>query len=183
MILNGLKVRILCVYIPPNSSKSLIVVSNIIKLIRHLIQKKFPVYTLADFNLPNIDWNIPDTTYNDCHISFTKFCSDNLFTQLIDSPTHKDGYILDLLLCDCMGLDRVKFHSVDWPLIDANDHSVISFCVSIDRGTKPTTRSIYLDFYRENFVNISKFLSDIIEKLKITTQKTYKNFMTNLKTH
>ena len=58
----------------------------------------------------NIDWTIPNTTYNDCHTSFTKFCSDNILTQLIDSPTHKDGKILDLLLCNYLGLDRIKFH-------------------------------------------------------------------------
>ena len=55
-----------------------------------------------------------------------------------------------------MGLDRVKFRSVDSPLTDANDQSVISFGISVDRGTKPTFRSLYSDFYKVNFDNIEK---------------------------
>ena len=78
-----------------------------IDLIRHFIPKKFPFYILGDFNLPHIDWNIPSTTYNGCCKSFIKFCSDNTFTQLIESPTHKDVNILYLLLCNYMGVDRV----------------------------------------------------------------------------
>ena len=33
-------------------------------------------------------------------LRYPKFCSDNILTQLIESPTHKDGNILDLLLCN-----------------------------------------------------------------------------------
>ena len=46
-------------------------------------------------------------------------------------------------------------------MTDANDHSVISFGISVDMGTKPTSRSLYSDFYRANFENINKFLSEI----------------------
>ena len=70
--------------------------------------RKISFLLLGDFNLPHMDWNIPSTTYNDCHKSFIKFCSDNILTQLIESPTHKDGNIHDLLLCNYLGLDRVK---------------------------------------------------------------------------
>ena len=131
LILKELKLRFLCVYIPPSSSKSLVVVSNMIDLIRHLIPKQSPFYILGDFNLQNIDWYIPITTYNDCHKCFIKFCSDNLFTQLIDSPTHMNGNILDLLSCSYMALDRVKFYLVDSPLTNINDHNVILFGISV----------------------------------------------------
>ena len=60
-----------------------------------------------------------------------------------------------------MGFDRVKFCSVDSPLTDANDRSVISFGISVDRGTKPIFRSFYPDFNIANFDNINKFLSRI----------------------
>ena len=139
--------------------------------IRNFIPNKFPFYILGGFNLSNIDWNIPSTTYNDCHISFIKKNSDNHVTQLIDSPTFKDGNILDLLLCNYIGLDRVKFHSVDSPLTDANIHSVISFGISVDMDTKPTSRSLYSDFYKAKFDKINKFLSEKIGKLNITIQK------------
>ena len=124
-------------------SKSLTIVSNKIHLIRHFIPKKFPFYFLGDFNLLHIDWNIPNTTYNDCHKSFIKFCSVNILTQLTESPTHKDGNILVLLLCNYMGIDIVKFHSVDSPLTDTNDHNLISFGNNVDKSTKPASETFY----------------------------------------
>ena len=57
-----------------------------------------------------------------------------------------------------MALDRVKFHSVDSLLTNANDQSIILFGISVDRGTKPTSRSLYPDFFRANFDNINKFV-------------------------
>ena len=176
LILKGLRLRFLCVYIPPNSSKSLAVVSNMIDLIRNLIPKKYPFYILGDFNLPNIDWNIPSTTYNDCHKCFIKFCSDNLLTQLIDSPTHKNGNILDLLLCNYMALDRVKFHLVDSPLTNINDHNVILFGISVHKSKKPSPKSLYPDFRRANFENINKFLSDINWKVLFNNSKNLQMF-------
>ena len=44
-----------------------------INLIKNFIPNKFSFYILGDFNLPNIEWNISSTTYNDCHISFIEF--------------------------------------------------------------------------------------------------------------
>ena len=78
-----------------------------------------------------------------------------------------------------MGLERVKFCSVDSPLTDANDHSVISFGISVDRVTKPTPRLLYPDFYRANFDIFRNFCRKWIGKLNKTIEKIYKNFMIN----
>ena len=75
-----------------------------------------------------------------------------------------------------MGFGRVKFHSTDSLLTDANNHSVISFGISVDRGTKPTSRSLYPDFYRANFDNINKFLSEINWKVKYNISKNLQEF-------
>ena len=72
-IVNGLKIRFLCVYTPSNSSKSLVTVLNMLILIINFIPKNFLFYILGEFKLPNIGWNIPSKTYNDCHTSFIKF--------------------------------------------------------------------------------------------------------------
>ena len=65
---------------------------------------------------------------------FIKWCSENLFTQLTESPTHKSGNILDLLLCNRMSLDKNPFHSIGLPLTDTNDHYLISFNINVDNG-------------------------------------------------
>ena len=62
-----------------------------------------------------------------------------------------------------MGLDRAEFHSVDSPLTDANDNSVISFGICVDRGIKPTSRSLYPDFYKANFDTLINFCQDKLE--------------------
>ena len=124
-----------------------------IDLIRHFVPKKFPFYILGDFKLPHIDCNIPSTTYNHCHKRFIKFCSDIILSQLIESPIHKDGNILDFQLCNYKGLDRVKFHLVYLPLID---HNVISFSISVDKSTKSTFETLYPNFYSANFENVNK---------------------------
>ena len=41
-------------------------------------------------------------------------------------------------------LDSVKFHLVDLPLINTNDHNVISFGIHVDRGTKPASDARFL---------------------------------------
>ena len=97
-----------------------------IDLIKHFTPKNVSFYILGDFNFPNIDWSIPSSTFNECDKSFIKFCSEIFLTQIIDSPTHNDGGILDLVLCNYIGLNRIKFHSVDSPLTNTNDHSLIS---------------------------------------------------------
>ena len=50
------------------------------------------------------------------------------------------------------------FNSVDSPLIG---HKVISFGISVDRGTKLTCRLLYPDIYRANFDYIKKILTGI----------------------
>ena len=120
----------------------------------------YTFYILNEFNLPNIDLNITISTYNDCHINFVL----KIFLHSFDSPAHKDGNILDLTLCDSMGLDRVKFHSVGFlkPMLKTTAYS---FLIRVYRGTKPTSRSLYLDFYRAKLDYIIKFLSEIKKKV------------------
>ena len=78
-----------------------------IYLIKHLIPKKIPFFSLSDFNLPHIDWKIPSTMFTECHKNFIKFCFKNFFTQLNESHTHKSGNIVDIVLCNHMILDKI----------------------------------------------------------------------------
>ena len=93
LILSRLKIRLVCTYIPQNSSKSLIFFSKM-NLIRHFISKKFPFllslwFLLTKYRLEQSKHNLQWLS-----LSFIKFCSDNIFTQLIDSPIHKDTIFL-----------------------------------------------------------------------------------------
>ena len=116
-----------------------------IDLIKHFTQKNVFFYILGDFNFPNIDWSIPSSTY-ECNKSFIKFCSEIFLTQIIDLPTHKDDGILDLVICNYMGLDRVKSHSIDSPLTNTYDHFLISFDINVNKSTKSAAVTLYQAF-------------------------------------
>ena len=55
-----------------------------------------------------------------------------------------------------MALDRVKFHLVDSPLTNINDHNVILFGISVHKSKKLFSKSLCPDFRRANFENIKK---------------------------
>ena len=90
--------------------------------------------------------SIPSSTFNECNKSFIKFCSENFLTQIIDLPTHKDDGILDLVICNYMGLDRVKSHSIDSPLTNTYDHFLISFDINVNKSTKSAAVTLYQAF-------------------------------------
>ena len=60
-----------------------------------------------------------------------------------------------------MGLDRVKFHSVDSPLTNTNDHSLISFRINGNKSMKSATVTLYPAFSRADFKCINEYLSSI----------------------
>merc|ERR1712096_48302 len=106
-------------------------------------------------------WSIPSSTFNECDKSFIKFCSEIFLTQIIDSPTHGDGGILDLVLCNYIGLNRIKFHSVDSPLTNTNDHFLISFDINVNKSIKSAAVTLYPAFSRADFKCINEYLSNI----------------------
>ena len=50
--------------------------------------KEFSFYVLGDFNMPNKDWKILGTDFNEPHECFLNFCTDNFLTQVIESQTN-----------------------------------------------------------------------------------------------
>nr|XP_022911570.1 uncharacterized protein LOC111422600 [Onthophagus taurus] len=97
------------------------------------------IVVLGDFNCPKIDWDNlsapgrdPDTPSRDCLI-LDLFCGLGL-NQLIQSPTHKAGNILDLAFCNddcvqdlqlCNGPFRsdhylIKFHLLNESFVQSN---------------------------------------------------------------
>ena len=105
-----IKLRFCCIYLPPLSARCALTVKNVIKMIKMFFPKDCSFYILGDFNMPNIDWTIPSTDFNEPNECFLNFCTDNFLTQVIESPTHKNGNILDLLICNHFGLDRIISH-------------------------------------------------------------------------
>ena len=111
--------------------------------------------------MPNINWTIPSTDYNESHECFLNFCTDNFLTQVIENPTHKNGNILDLLICNHFGLDRIISHSTTFPLTDTCDHNLISFNVKIESQIVDNPKVASYNFKKADFENINNYLSNI----------------------
>ena len=105
------------------------------------------------------NWTIPSTTYNEPHENFLNFCIDNFLTQIIETPTHKKENILDVIICNHLGSDRIISHSVLPPLTDICDHNLISFSIIIGKKNKiPNPKITSYNFKKEDFKNINKYL-------------------------
>ena len=161
VIFKRLKLRFLCIYLPPLSAKCALTVKNLIKMIKIFIPNDYSFYVLGDFNLPNINWTIPSTDYNESHECFLNFCMDNFLTQVIENPTHKNGNILDLLICNHFGLDRIISHSTTFPLTDTCDHNLISFNVKIESQIVDNPKVASYNYKKADFENINNYLSNI----------------------
>ena len=57
---------------------------------------------------------------------------------------HKKGNILDLLIRNHMGLDKIKSHSDYYPLTDTTDLNHISLSIVIDKALKSS--SVFFKF-------------------------------------
>ncbi len=75
---------------PQLAAKCALTVKNVVKLIKLFLPDSHPFFVLGDFNLPNINWTIPSTNFNESHEFFLDFCTDKFLTQVIEKPTHKN---------------------------------------------------------------------------------------------
>ena len=79
-------------YISPNSGDS-----NLDTLLTFLISNHDRVIITGDFNLPDIKWYFLTGNFSSSN-SFCNFVFDNNLVQLVDSPTHVGGNVLDIVL-------------------------------------------------------------------------------------
>ena len=127
-------------YVPPNSSQSYL--DDVLTYINSL-PKTRDIIILGDFNSPDVDWcSLTGTT------SFTQdFCDllfENNFSQLVTSPTHMLGNLLDLVLTNVP--NRIVNISTDYDF-SISDHYPITFHLETNQCTyrreQDQTRSLY----------------------------------------
>ena len=149
----NVKLRFLCLYIPPKSSKALSDINFICSLIGEYISVEYPVLLCGDFNLPNISWeDFTATTESDiCFLNFIKSCK---FTQLVNFPSRGTN-ILDLVFTNSqttiMDLQIL-------PPIGNSDHNAINFKCRFPIN-KPIPRT-FLNFAKSDFKSMDIFLAN-----------------------
>ena len=130
----------------------------IIKYLRSLLCKKNPpkIYLVGDFNLPHADW-----TSTSSHISleqsFIDSFNDLALSQMISSPTHKSGNILDILLSN----HDSSIHNIevcDPNLLCKSDHFPISFSIKTSFSRKECAKRKDYNFKKANWAMINQEL-------------------------
>ena len=71
------------IYLPPLSARCALTVKNVIKMIKMFFPKDCSFYILGDFKMPNIDWIIPSTDFNEPHECFLNFCTSTLLDSSV----------------------------------------------------------------------------------------------------
>lgn len=178
-----LPIRLLCIYIPPCSSRNLQIVNHMCSIIKKLsFHSSNPFYFFGDFNLPLIDWNIPKSKGDSAHDAFLDFCLSQNFCQFINVPTHQKGNILDLLLCNTPAKYKLLNYNVDSPITETCDHNLISFQVQISSSSSHTQTLVrFPNFSRANYTKIYEHLIhtswvDVVNS-SLSLQRSYDNFL------
>ena len=142
-----------------------------------------PKYILRDFNLPHIDWSIPKSFGNQSHNYFINFCFELSLQQMITEPTHSDGNILDLLLCNLPASNLLKSWAIDEPLTDTCDHILVKF--SIVATSEKQSCQKFLDFTNADYPSVAcdLFHTDwqlITQANRDNVQRLYDNIIKHL---
>ena len=122
-ILTEIHFCLCAVYIPPNSAPTYH--TALLIYLEKLLTKYDNVIMVGDFNFGDINWQTlsAEGSVSD---AFCDFVFNNNLEQLIQSPTHCLGNILDLVITNCSSLvDSPTVMSTG--LTDTCDHRIITF--------------------------------------------------------
>ena len=160
LLLDKTSFRIICFYIPPCSSICHQTIRNVCSTIESFLQPTVPTILLGDFNLPKIDWeNMSAVGVSTSSNEFLKFCLKHGLNQLVTSPTHKDGNILDLILCNTTANSIIISSQVDCPISSTCDHNTLSFSLPTIFPKKHSCPNKYPNFRKADFDLINHSLS------------------------
>ena len=94
-----------------------------------------PLFILSDFNLPDINWAALTGSTLISNNFYECIFQSNL-TQLVESPTHTHGKILDLVLTNCPEhITHLSVHPPEYQCI-TSDHYLIKTHDSVSCGPR-----------------------------------------------
>ena len=143
------------VYAPPNATSEYH--RDLINYLSTITALSTPVLLFGDFNLPDINW----TTLTGNSIVSNNFCEfvfESNLIQLIDSPTHICGNILDLVLTNSpKHVSNLFVHPREYQCV-ASDHCLITFSTSFKHITPtPITKEVF-NFTKGDYNGLSEYL-------------------------
>ena len=138
------------------------------------------IVVVGDLNMPKIDWELFSSTESIDQLFLDSFSNFEL-EQLINTPTHKHGNILDLLLTDKSALiSDISVSDINMPC--KSDHYSISFTIKSNfKRLKIPKREVY-NFKRANWTALKSDLNSINwnDELDNDVEIAWANFKTIL---
>ena len=115
---------------------------------------------IGDFNFPEVSW--PDaTTSCELHGKFIDFLISDLgHTQLIGTPTHKSGHILDLFFTNVPSLIK-NLKVLDRNAFCLSDHQAISFDIEIEVKYKTYPKRKVFNYDNGDYRALNEDLSNV----------------------
>lgn len=114
---------------------------------------------IGDFNFPDVDWHSLCCTHPNSRL-FCDFVFNNNFTQLVCTPTHSKGNILDLVLINSDDLvsELAVLSKEPFPGLKS-DHHLLSFKMSLDSlpmSKRPLSYSF--NFSKGNYLLMNEYI-------------------------
>lgn len=150
-------ITFICVYLPPVSSKDLLIVSQLIEVLKQFMPKN-QVYVIGDFNFGNYKWDHSVPTKKASLNRFLLFLEKYSLSQLITSPTHIDGNTLDLVIASTP--ENILNIELLEPLTVTCDHQMIKLSIRSTTSNK-IPRQNNFNFYLADYNKINQYLSSI----------------------
>ena len=153
-------IRVICFYIPPDSSNCSSTMQVVCQLINHFLIPNKPFFLIGDFNHPHIDWT-HSTSSNPNDMILLDLYSDLSLTQFINQSTHKDGNVLDLLFTNLPGQCVLLSHEVESPITSTCDHSSVVFTLAGKLLTQNSKQTSYHNFRLADYDRVNEKLAMI----------------------
>ena len=128
-------------------------ISNNKTITKHII--------IGDLNLDTVNWDISDTS-SSLHRKFINLFEENCLSQIIKSPTHCRGNLLDVVLTDAPHIIKDVYISDHNEYLKA-DHFAIRFCIDVKRAVKrlKQPKRILRNYKKADWLSINNELAAI----------------------
>jgi hypothetical protein len=152
------KIAIITVYNPPKHA-NLVGARQLHETLTAVRRNGFEnICLMGDFNLPNLDINtgIPTSPTHSCELFYDIF-QDFGLVHVLESPTHKLGNRLDLIVTTCPELfSNITIEADSYP----SDHFLIKFSLDSVISCKKATRYVF-NFKKANWQGVKQYLRSI----------------------
>jgi len=151
-----------CIYLPPNAESN-----HTTHLCSYLSDNldlqnttQHDIILVGDFNFPDINWATL-SAHSPSSTSFCDFVFDSNLTQLIDSPTHSRGNILDLILTNTShAICSIEISSIPHQM--ESDHAIITFetNLSVSAYNIHPPPQLVFDYTKADYTGLCNHLMD-----------------------